>query len=226
MYKILRPSHLTLMTFLLACFLFNASAGFAGQRSWSGVDELLRRVEKEFEHVDSIELYFYQSIFRKGRGGAVEGEGKAWFRRPDMMRWEYERPEKEVIVVNSDDVFVWEPEANQVMIYKKMRFLPGTIGDIFFPKVKALKKGFEIELVKDSGDQVVIRCRPRQELGNIKKIDVTFLKKGYMYSRIVFEDTLGTRTEIRFRKVRINPDLDNAMFEFRIPDGARVYYQD
>ena len=217
---------------LMQCILLAAltivicSSPVLGSMDDEGVQEVLKRLENKFEHINSIKVHFYQTILRKGQKEPFRARGTAWFKRPHSMRWEYEAPERQLIIVNGERVFLWEQGPNQVMVYKRKRFIPGELGNIFFPSASLIEKNFFVEREKSTADTILLELTPKGELSGVRKIHVRFHRSNMMISALEFEDSLGTKTVIRFEDAEVNPDTPEELFVFKPPEGAKIYYQD
>ncbi len=217
---------------LMQCILLAAltivicSSPVLGSMDDEGVQDVLKRLENKFEHINSIKVHFYQTILRKGQKEPFRARGTAWFKRPHSMRWEYEAPERQLIIVNGERVFLWEQGPNQVMVYKRKRFIPGELGNIFFPSASLIEKNFFVEREKSTADTILLELTPKGELSGVRKIHVRFHRSNMMISALEFEDSLGTKTVIRFEDAEVNPDTPEELFVFKPPEGAKIYYQD
>ena len=66
--------------------------------------------------------------------------GKAFFKRPGKMRWEYETPDRQTIITDNETLWIFRPEYNQVMIGKAHYFLEFGKGFSFLSYIKIIKK--------------------------------------------------------------------------------------
>lgn len=192
----------------------------------SKLKAVLEELENKIKNVNCIKAYFYQTIFKKGIKDSVSAQGEAWFKRPNFMRWEYKEPEKQLIIANGKTVFLWEVRPNQVMVFKRERFVPGELGKVFFPSVSILETNFNMKIVEETKDMVRIKCVPKENMGALKEFEFTVTDHSRFLKEIEFEDVLGTKTKIEFKDVVINPGLDEGIFQFKVPKDAKVYYQD
>ena len=212
------------ITIISLCTFAGSCPALCSQED-KGVDEILKRLENKFEHINSMKVYFCQIVSRKGIKEPLRARGNAWFKRPHSMRWEYEAPEKQLIIVSEERVFLWEKGPNQVMVYDRKQFVPGELGDIFFPKASLIEKNFLVRVKGDGEETITLELTPRGELGGVQKVLVQFQKANMMIKALQFMDSLGTKTVINFEKVVVNPELPEKLFLFRAPKGAKIYYQ-
>src|SRR2546425_12522807 len=72
------------------------------------VQELVRLVEGRYRSAETLETQFLERYSENGRLVRVES-GKAYFRRPGKMRWEYESPESKMFLSDGKKVWFYVP---------------------------------------------------------------------------------------------------------------------
>ncbi len=81
-----------------------SAAGAHNPASTNTATLTLRRFEERYRNSGSLEANFLERYSENGTQVRVEA-GKAYFLRPGKMRWEYEKPERSLFLV--DGKFVW-----------------------------------------------------------------------------------------------------------------------
>ena len=81
------------------------------------MEEILKNVEKRYAASD-FSTRFYQTLTLKAMDITDNATGRAFFKRPGMMRWEYEKPDRQIIITDSDTLWIYRPDDDQVMIGK------------------------------------------------------------------------------------------------------------
>ncbi|MGD9228162.1 MAG: outer membrane lipoprotein carrier protein LolA, partial [Desulfobacterales bacterium] len=88
--------------------------GAATESSNLTVDHILDRVENKY-----ADSKFSADFIQKSTIKAMEitdlATGKVYIKYPGMMRWEYEKPERQIIITDADKLWIYRPEDNQVM---------------------------------------------------------------------------------------------------------------
>jgi outer membrane lipoprotein carrier protein len=79
-------------------------------------NDLVSLLQEKYETTTDITSKFEQETFAAGSSEGLKAEGKVYFKRPHQMRWEYSQPEPQLIVTSGKEVYVYEEEANQVMV--------------------------------------------------------------------------------------------------------------
>jgi len=189
------------------------------------LEKLIEVLQKRYEQTTSIAARFKQKTFAPGDREGVYGQGKVYFKRPHLMRWEYEKPEKQLIVTSGRDVFIYEIEARQVTVLPRRQFLSSEISRAFFFGKGDLKRDFIVtHPPKGVADPSWSLCLiPRKKIPQLKRLLITLNPSTHLVSRIVIEDQMGGRTIIEFSRVRVNQHLSPALFRFEIPKGVEVF---
>ena len=204
----------------IAFILFNltlisvASAG-SGQA-------VLTEIQTRYESTNDLEANFLQEYIGKVMRQSNRGEGKVYFKKKGMMRWDYRIPNQKLI---SDGQTLWyyQPEEKQVVIsdvskaLKEFGFLAGG-GD--------LRRDFELpnmnESISQKEEHFVLELIPREPYAALSKLTLTVDKKTYYIIQTDVFDGLGNVTRTRFTDIKTNKELPNSFFHFTIPPGVEV----
>src|SRR5690242_8106430 len=71
--------------------------------------EAVVRMQKFYEATTSLHARFEQEL-TTGLGAQRKAAGDVWLKKPGRMRWEYERPERKLMVADGTSLWVYEPE--------------------------------------------------------------------------------------------------------------------
>ncbi|MDH5790388.1 MAG: outer-membrane lipoprotein carrier protein LolA, partial [Nitrospinota bacterium] len=63
---------------------------------------------------------------------------------------------------------------------------------------------------------------PREKAQNLSKMVLLADKKNYQIVGSRVYDNLGNKTEMLFSNTRINPNLENILFQFKVPKGVEI----
>ncbi len=186
---------------------------------------LIDILQKRYDQTTAISARFRQQTYAPGDPKGVYAQGIVYFKRPHLMRWEYEKPAKQLIVTSGINVYIYEIEAKQVTIIPRDQFLSSEISKAFFFGRGDLRHDFKVvPAPKDFGDPKWSLCLiPKRQVPQLKRLFVTLDSRSHLVSRIVIEDQMGGRTVIEFSDIRINPRLSPSLFRFSIPEGVEVY---
>jgi len=65
-------------------------------------------MEARYRHAATLQAVFYER-FSDGKGGGQAESGTVYFSRPGRMRWEYESPQKQLFLVDGQNVWFYVP---------------------------------------------------------------------------------------------------------------------
>jgi len=191
------------------------------------VREIVDDLQKKYETTSDITAHFFQDTFTAGASEPFRAEGMVYFKRPHLMRWEYNHPEQQLIVTSGEDVYVYEKDAEQVMILPRQQFLTTEISRAFFFGQGNLKGFFIVEKAEKKGrGKVVVNMRPREPVPQVRTIRLTVSTRTHLVQEMWLEDQLGGRTHIIFNDIKVNTGLSDKLFDFVIPKGIEIYRSD
>jgi outer membrane lipoprotein carrier protein len=187
---------------LLAFLLAAPPATPAQDPGTERAESLVRRIEERHARTTDLVARFVQS-YRSGLlGRELIERGRVSIKRPGRMRWEYQEPEKKVIVQEQDE---------QRSLAARLLFGRG-----------GLLEEFEASLDEPIEEGVErVRLVPRHEDAEIEQAYVDVEPSGLVRS-ILLEDIQGNRTRFRFEDVQENTGLSDRLFHFQIPSGVEV----
>ena len=199
----------------------------AGGLSDRGKD-LVSLLQKKYETTTDITSNFEQETFATGSSEGLKAEGKVYFSRPHQMRWEYNQPEPQLIVTSGQEVYVYEEEANQVMVLPRDQLLSTEISKAFFFGKGDLKRYFIVEHpVEGQADaKWMLKLIPRSPVPQVCAIWIIIDSDTYLVKEMWLEDQLGGRTHLVFSNIKVNKGLSNDLFQFVSPPGAEIYRTD
>jgi outer membrane lipoprotein carrier protein len=191
-----------------------------------GLDEIVKQVEKRYD-VTGFTADFHQISTIKAMDIADEASGKMSVRKPEMMRWEYEKPEHQIIITNAERLWIYRPQDNQVMVGKAPAFFAGGKGAGFLADIKILRRKFDISVAPSDADEFhVLKLVPIEKTIDVERILVYVSKATYTVQRVVTYNTYGDETLIDLVNSRFDQVPDLSLFTFTIPKGTDVVTMD
>ena len=206
-----------------------------GVSSWAGtaekdhqlsLDDILDHVEKRYAAA-GFSTQFYQTLTLKAMDITDTASGKAFFKRPGMMRWEYEEPDRQVIVTDSERLWIYRPEDNQVLTGKAPPFFAGGKGASFLSDMSMIRKKFAITLQdKTDAEYYVLKLVPSEKSLDITTIYINISPETFNVVQITTYNSYQDETVIELKDIQFTSKLDDALFRFNIPDGVDVLQLD
>ncbi len=203
--------------------------------------ELASRMEARYRGAKTLQATFLERYAENGSVVRTEA-GTAYFRRPGRMRWEYERPEKDLFLVDGRTAWFYVPADHTVT-----RVPAKQSGDLRTPlallagQMKISRVCSRVELADAEkplreGD-AVLRCLVRgekQDAASAKGPENALAARGSdavffevardtgELARLVVRQAGGIEVEFRFENWRFDPAVPDTMFRFEAPPGVAI----
>jgi outer membrane lipoprotein carrier protein len=200
-------------------------AGFVLLASGAGVDSgpsaqaLVRRLEARLDTVQDLTAHFEQSYRSGVLGREIVESGRVFIKRPGLMRWEYQKPEKKLFVADGHSYYFYVPADKQVIVQDQAgdkrapALLLSEDRDILADYTAAL------EPPEDGLDR--LRLVPREPDPDVESVSVS-LDSALRIREILVRDLQGSETRYRFEEIEQNIGLQRALFRFDPPRGVEV----
>ena len=216
--------------FLLAVLMLVLFGGLQNLRAAAEstrltVDHILDRVEKKYAD-SKFSADFVQKSTIKAMDITDLATGKVYIKYPGMMRWEYEKPDKQIIVTDADKLWIYRPEDNQVMTGKAPTFFRDGKGASFLSDIRLIRQKFDISLEdgeKRASDMFYhLKLVPLEKTMDITEIRLLISKQTFNVLQITTQNSYGDETRIDLINSAFGVNLDDSLFSFSIPDGTDV----
>lgn len=190
------------------------------------MDDIIKKVETRYA-VSGFSAFFSQVSTIKAMEITDSASGKAFFKRPDKMRWEYEMPDRQTIITNGSTLWIYRPEDNQVMLGKAPSFFKDGKGFSFLSDMESVKKKFRILLEKKAeNDNHVLKLLPREKTLDVSVIYLYVSTKTFEVVKIVTYNSYEDETRIELNNIQFKQKIDDSLFNFKIPQGVEVLHLD
>jgi outer membrane lipoprotein carrier protein len=198
------------------CYIFDAN----GAESSLTADDVITKIENRYS-VPGFTARFIQESTLKSMQLTDIATGKMFVKRPGMMRWEYEKPDKQIVITDGESFWIYRPDENQVMVGKAPEFFGTGKGATFLSDIKIIRRNFSVSIAKEKDGYIVLNLIPKQKKADVAKIYISVLKRDYVISRIGIINSYGDETVIDLVDSQFVTGPDSA-FSFTIPKGAEV----
>ncbi len=221
---------LRLSTVLIGVLMLVLSGGLqdleaATESSDLTVDQILERVESKYAN-SKFSADFIQKSTIKAMDIADMASGKVYIKYPGMMRWEYKKPDNQIIITDAQKLWIYRPEDNQVMTGKAPTFFGDGKGASFLSNIGLIRKKFEISLgdsEKKEGDMFYhLELVPHEKAMDISKIRLLISKQTFNVLQVITQNSYGDETRIDLINAAFGVHLDDSLFSFDIPEGTDV----
>jgi len=196
-----------------------------GVRAAPAGDDALKRaldaLQERYETTRTLTADFRQTLESPTLASPLESRGTVAFEKPNRMRWDYAKPDEQVIVGDGETLWIYQPAERQVIKAPLDRAFQGSTPVTFLAGLGHVERDFEATLEREEPERWLLRLVPRKDTG-IGTLRLAVRKKDASIEEARITDTLGTTTRIAFSNERRNLALDRGLFRFSAPPGVDV----
>lgn len=182
-------------------------------------NEAAERLTERLEPLETYEAGFEQQILDSSGERLQQAQGEMWLSRPGLLRWEVEAPYSQTVVSDGDDVYLFDPDLEQVTVQSLDRRVTYTPALLLSGSAGQLTDNFDVSSERQNGDDVFTLI-PDSPDTLFETLSMTF--DDDTLTELWMTDSTGQRTAISFSDIRQNAPIDDARFDFAIPDGVDV----
>lgn len=164
---------------------------------------------------------FTQTVVNRS-GKTQTSNGSFAIQRPGKFRWHYRKPYEQLIVGDGKDVWLHDPDLNQVTVKQIDKALDSSPAALLSGD-NQLEKRYKLKALQARDNLAWIEAIPKQSDNNFNRVRIGFANKEIR--RMELEDSFGQTTRIVFRMMVVNSKPDAALFHFTPPKGADVVRQ-
>lgn len=214
---------LSINLFVAGFFLF---AGLNVAQSAENADDLVKKIQSFYEGVNSYSAVFTQKAVKRMVNRTFSNHGTVWFKKPGKMRWEYQKPENQLIVINGEEIWFYKPQANEATLAKTKSVFNENTPVMFLAGVGNISDSFNYKLSKlggvDEAKFAVLKLTPKEEGSQYTRIMLVIERTTGRIAEVRLYDYLENENSIVFEEVKINIEIDEAQFKFTPPPGTRL----
>ena len=193
-----------------------ALAAFAARAD----DDAVSRVERYLAGVRTISASFVQVVRDRENRITERATGTLSLARPDRFRWDYLKPYQQVIVADGKQLWLYDPDLQQVTVRGLEEGL-GSTPAMLLSGAGRLEDSFTSIGTERDGDWTWWRLKPRATNSDFESVSLALGGKGEL-AAMELTDKLGQTTRIDFEGLRRNSPVDESLFRFEPPPGADV----
>ena len=197
-----------------------AGVALMSAASWAGAGELsaAQHLTLRLEPVSSYAANFNQRIEGNGHV-AQQSTGQMWVARPGKFRWVVDAPYSQVVVSDGKDVYLHDPDLDQVTIRKLDPKVTNTPALLLSGQASELVLSYSVT-EHTQGSKEVYTLKPKNNDSLFDRLQMTF--DSSRLSSLDMYDASGQHTQVAFSNVQPNANVSDSTFQFQIPKGAEV----
>jgi outer membrane lipoprotein carrier protein len=164
---------------------------------------------------------FTQTVTSPDGAKRRSSSGTFEFSRPNRFRFSYTKPFEQIIVADGQRLWIYDPDLNQVISRKQSSALTATPAALLAGA--QLDRDFRLSAEPARDGLEWVKAVPRQAEGGFESLRIGF-RNGEL-AAVDITDSLGQRSLLQFRDLKLNRPLPADRWVFAVPKGADVIQQ-
>ena len=181
---------------------------------------LISRLQHHYRTTDSFTARFVETLTSPG-GAPRQRRGKIAYRKPGMLRWEFDPPQAETIVADGTTLYDYDPGLNQVVEMSERSAFRNRGVAAFILGIGDLEHDFDGQSVSARATDGLAHLLLTPKDGSAR-IELSVDRKTLNITGLRTADSLGNATELQLSDIQRNVTLDRSMFAFTVPSGADI----
>jgi outer membrane lipoprotein carrier protein len=185
----------------------------------AGPDAGVVRLHGFLAQVHSLKADFQQVVLDSNLKQVKESTGTLVIKRPNRFRWDYAKPNQEIIVADGTRVWLYDVALQQVTV----KPLTGTLAAspaVLLSGSNDVEKSFSVQDLGQKDGLQWVALIPKIKDTDFESVKLGF--KGDDVAMMELKDNLGNTTRISFSHVQRNAEVADETFHFTPPAGADV----
>ena len=188
-------------------------------------DEVADRVQATYQGFSDLQGVFLQRATNKLSGMTQEASGRLFLKWPGRMRWEYEKPESRLFLIDGKTLWSYSPSERQVIAQDVSGALTTTPIGILFG-MSSLRRNFQVRPVVHAGTrnspEFLLELIPKGKDLAFKRVILGVDRESFLIRRLTVFDLYGNTTTVELSKQKVNNDLKDELFRFSPPPGTEI----
>jgi outer membrane lipoprotein carrier protein len=186
-------------------------------------DALARALDARYKTIRDFSADFVQVY----RGGALRTQareqGTVRIKKPGLMRWLYEKPEKKEFVSDGHTIYSYFPADRQVMVGRVPTDLEATTPALFLAGKADIARDFVASFAPSPVEGTTgLKLTPRRPEANVDYFIVATSRPRLQILGLAARDAQGGDSTLLFLNLKENQGISDKEFAFRIPKGVDV----
>lgn len=190
------------------------------------IDELITRVQGSYDSITDIQARFEQQYINKSLNQVKKAEGRVYFKKSGMMRWEYHKPVRQEIVSDGSTIWHYQPDDNQVIVGEISKTIQAKLSTAFLTGEGDLRRDFRVLSPQGESQRedrwYLLELAPIEPQADFQRLVLRVDPKRYLIVQTDIYDAFDNVNQIRFSGIKIDRNLSDSLFTFTIPPGTQV----
>lgn len=214
------------MRFFTIAFLLLSINGFSMGKDSDldpGLVKLIEQIDAKSSTIHALKADFVQLKEISLLTEPVEMKGVFYLKKQQGIKFDFEPKEDLELIVNKEEMVSLSPKAKRATRVKMKKRRTELTQGILTEKIIALVGYFNITRVGAEGQGQHLKLEPtkRKLKKKFKDVDI-WVNKDHMIYKVRVTSPDGDVFQLSLANMEINPEIDNSLFETKVPDGFEL----
>jgi len=196
---------------LLACLIFVSLPAFA--------DSGVARMKAFLADVKTLKADFTSALLDLNAKQVKQSSGTLVIKRPNRFRWDYAKPNAQVVVADGARLWYYDVDLQQVTV-KPLNDTLAASPAVLLSGSNDVAKSFTVTDLGEKDGLAWVALVPKVKDSDFESVKLGF--KGDDIAVMELKDNLGNTTRINIDKLQRNVPVSDDTFKFTPPKGTDV----
>lgn len=197
---------------VFAMLLCLAASGVRAEQAREQLDHFIQEVE-------TFQASFEQTLYDADSQPLQTRTGTLKLKRPGRFIWDYDGEGAQQIIADGDRIWLYDRDLDQVTVNAIDERIAGT-PLVLLMRSAPLDEAFEVSELGEAENIQWLELTPRSESSDFQQVFIGMNEAGL--AAMELRDNFDQATQIRFSDFQAGVELDDALFEFEVPEGVDV----
>lgn len=194
------------------------------------IQALAAKMQTVYQQAQNWRAEFTQTTFVELIDREIKKTGEIVLKKPGRMKILYQEKPTRLYLSNGKRLWKYTEGDNQVLVYKKVSEVLSLEALTFLEGLGNLNRDFDLRDPLTTKEDVfmfmdkklvLLELIPRRSESPIQRILLGIDSKNHLVNEMTLYNESGNRTHYIFKKITLNADLSDDLFEFSRPKGVR-----
>jgi outer membrane lipoprotein carrier protein len=188
----------------------------------ASADQAAKQLADLLGSIKTFQAVFTQYVVDQRGTNLQDTAGYVRAKRPNQFIWETQAPLAQHIVSDGKQLWVYDPDLEQVTIRALDEQVQNTPALLLSGNIDNLAASYKIKQEVQAQGVRVFSLVPLGADSLFEELRLTFHDKDLAEMRL--RDSLGQRTVLNFAKITVNEEIPDSAFSFQMPEGVDVFH--
>ena len=207
--------------FFLLLFIFILGSYYPAS-AINSEQTIVNAIQKNYQSVRTFQAEFEQKSFVNMINRTEIAQGNVQIKKPGKMKWVYNDPDPQVLISNQKNLWLYSLEDKQATKMPVESVYSSNTPALFLAGEGILTNIFNVTEVITGKNIYTVTLSPKEAKSDLNRLILRANKNNYQIIGVTVYDDLGNKTQIKFKNIRINEQIAESIFDFKVPAGVEI----